>query len=806
MPRHRDAREDFVVTPAAVLRVAGGIAAAAALLAILAAAAGLGPAGWAVGILGAVALNVLLWRALRHAGEAPTPADWVTLVRATLVVGVTALVVDAWLRPVATAPLVLLAAVALALDAVDGNVARRTRRVTPLGARFDMEVDAWLILALSVHVARIVGAWVLAIGLARYGLLVAARVVPWLRAEARPRFWNKGVAAVQGIALTVAAAGVLPRAAIAAVLIVALALLAESFGDQVAWLWRHRRGAPASAAARPVAWPMVAVTLLAGALLWLALVAPDHVELLIPEAFLPMPLGWVLVTALACVLPARVRRSVAPAIGFLIGVVVLVKLADMGFYLAFDRPVDFVTDGYYFLPAVGVLIDNVGRVAAWFVLAGAALAVIAVLVLVPWLTARWMRGVAALPRAWTARAATALGALWLVFAVTNAQTPTLRWQLASKVSWQLAAARLASIPRGIADSRRFAHDIASDPLAEVPDDRLFAGLRGKDVLLIFIESYGRVAIDGSTFAPGVDRVLAAGQRELAAHGYHMRSAFMVSPTFGGGSWLAHSTLESGLWVNGERRYNQLFLSHRMTLARAFGRAGWRTVSVVPADTRPWPQGRAFYGFDALYNARNLGYRGPNFSYATMPDQYTYAAIRRLELARPDRPRIFAEIDTVSSHDPWMPLPRMVPWADVGDGTIFNPQPAAGPSPATGWKDPATVRAMYGQSIEYSLTALFSFLATYPDPNLVVIALGDHQPWQVVSGTDPGHEVPAVIIAQDPAVLARIAGWGWQAGLRPGAGAPVWRMSAFRDRFINAFSGQGGAPAPRGEPAPAADSR
>src|SRR5439155_17583642 len=106
--------------------------------------------------------------------------------------------------------LVSLAALALALDPVDGWVARRTR-TTALGARFDGETDAFLILVLSVYVARSAGAWVLAIGAARYAFLVAGWLLPWMRAELPPRYWRKVVAATQGVALTFAVSAVLPR-------------------------------------------------------------------------------------------------------------------------------------------------------------------------------------------------------------------------------------------------------------------------------------------------------------------------------------------------------------------------------------------------------------------------------------------------------------------------------------------------------------------------------------------------------------------------------------------------------------------
>ena len=104
-----------------------------------------------------------------------------------------------------------LTALALVLDAVDGWVARRTRTTAALGAHFDGEVDAFLILVLSVYVARSAGAWVLAIGAARYVFLAAGWPLPWMREPLPPRYWRKVVAATQGIVLTVAVADVCRR-------------------------------------------------------------------------------------------------------------------------------------------------------------------------------------------------------------------------------------------------------------------------------------------------------------------------------------------------------------------------------------------------------------------------------------------------------------------------------------------------------------------------------------------------------------------------------------------------------------------
>ncbi len=220
-----------------------GLLAQVAVLGVLADTVGLGASGWAVGLAyAAVTAGALSLALPAHGLDRLGPADRVTLTRAVLVGGVAALVASA--HPVPTGLLVALAAVALVLDRVDGEVARRTGSATGFGAAFDMEVDAFLVLVLSVYVAPTAGAWVLLIGLARYGLWVAGRFAPWLREPVPIRPWAKVVAAVQGVVLTAVAADVLPAPVEVAALVLALVLLTESFAHQVRWLRRHRVPAP----------------------------------------------------------------------------------------------------------------------------------------------------------------------------------------------------------------------------------------------------------------------------------------------------------------------------------------------------------------------------------------------------------------------------------------------------------------------------------------------------------------------------------------------------------------------------------
>ncbi|MCE5289400.1 MAG: CDP-alcohol phosphatidyltransferase family protein [Nocardiaceae bacterium] len=225
-----------------------GLTAQLALLAVLAGFVDLNALGWLVGVAFGAVVSIVLAKALARDGRAALgPANRVTLTRAILVGGVAALVASGFSAAIPTALIVGLTVPALVLDAVDGRVARRTGSVSATGAIFDQEVDAFLILVLSIEVSRTLGAWVLAIGAARYALWAAEWVWRWLRKPVPPRYWRKVVAAIQGIALTTAIANVLPVVVNAVIVAGALVLLCESFGRDVIWLWRQRAGTPAPA-------------------------------------------------------------------------------------------------------------------------------------------------------------------------------------------------------------------------------------------------------------------------------------------------------------------------------------------------------------------------------------------------------------------------------------------------------------------------------------------------------------------------------------------------------------------------------
>ncbi|WP_422770336.1 sulfatase [Plantactinospora sp. WMMC1484] len=519
-------------------------------------------------------------------------------------------------------------------------------------------------------------------------------------------------------------------------------------------------------------------SILALLLIAFALLAPNQLSLFTPWAFLRLPVEALFVVALVLVLPAWARRAVAVPVGVLLGLLAIVKVIDMGFFAVLARPFNPVFDWISFEAGTDFVEESYGRTGAVVAVVGAALLAVGLLVLMTLAVLRLTRLVARHRRVATHTVAV-LGAACVVCAVFGVQiVPEV------PVS-TLTYDRVQHVRAALRDHEVFAAEARVDAFRDTPGEQLLTGLRGKDVVVAFVESYGRSAVDDPFFAPQVGTTLDAGYTRLRAAGYAARSGWLTSPTTGGGSWLAHATLLSGLWIDNQFRYTHLVATDRMTLNRAFQRADWRTVGVMPGITQTWPEGN-FFGYDEVHASKELGYRGPQFSWAQMPDQYTLSVFEQREHAGPDHPPVMATIPLVSSHAPWNPLPELVDWEELGDGSIFGPMARAGDSPGDGWQDNSWVRTQYGRAVQYSLNSIVSYLERYGDDRMVFVYLGDHQPAPLVTGENASHDVPITIVARDPAVLDRISGWGWQEGLKPGPQTPVWRMSDFRDRFLTAF--------------------
>ena len=314
-----------------------------------------------------------------------------------------------------------------------------------------------------------------------------------------------------------------------------------------------------------------------------------------------------------------------------------------------------------------------------------------------------------------------------------------------------------------------------------------AGVRGADVFLVFMESYGAIAFERPDMAPPLDAGRAAFVAAIRATGRDVVSAFVESPTFGGSSWLAHLSLMSGVEVRDPETNARLMTEQRETIVTNFKRAGHRTIALMPGLRQAWPEG-AFYGFDDIYGASRLDYGGPEFGWFAVPDQFSLAKFDAIERASPaDAPR-FVFFPTISTHFPFVPTPPYQPdW-----GRMFLEHPYDGPSIVRAYAqqpDWTHFGPGYVQAIAYDYATLTGYLQQHADRDLVMVLLGDHQPAAAVSGERAPWDVPVHVIASRPGILDRLRARGFRDGLVP-ARPTLGRMHTLLPILQDAFSTNG----------------
>lgn len=321
--------------------------------------------------------------------------------------------------------------------------------------------------------------------------------------------------------------------------------------------------------------------------------------------------------------------------------------------------------------------------------------------------------------------------------------------------------------------------------ARIPDyDAPLAGLDGSDVYVFLIESYGETLfgnpIHREGFAPTLDRFGA----DLDRAGYTVLSRFIRSPTFGGASWLAFGTLESGVWLPDQLRYNYLLTSEVPPLATYFERAGYRTVAVMPGTTMPWPEGR-YFAYQKTYFAADLGYKGPPYGFAAMPDQFAIDRIRRTEILSRRKP-LFIRYVLASTHAPFHRQPPFLPdWDRLGDGSVFHRMETI--EFPYKWPDLRESFEGYRTAIDYELTVLGEYLARFDHGDALIIILGDHQPNAHITGPDAPPLVPVHVISRKAALLEPFRKMGFAPGVDPPSVPPFAGMDTFLPDFLAAFS-------------------
>ncbi|MDQ0931070.1 CDP-alcohol phosphatidyltransferase [Streptomyces turgidiscabies] len=541
--------------------------------------------------------------------------------------------------------------------------------------------------------------------------------------------------------------------------------------------WRTRR----PTAARNLGWAATALSVL---VVLVALQLPATVDQLRPSAFLRIPAEAIVAAVVLLAMPRRPRVITAACMGVFLGALTVVNLLDMGYVEFLGRHFNVMVDWVLLSDAQSYLTDSIGTLGSLATTLGVIVLVLLLLVGTGLATVR-LSNLLARHNAGATKATLIAGTVWIT-CMSLGLTNFGGAPMASNHATAIVEAHVRRVGDTIRDEAVFRKLAKNDPFAKTPPGQLVPDLRGKDVIFTFIESYGRSAIEDPIMSPGVDRTLADQTQALTAAGFAAKSGWLTSATYGGSSWLGHSTFLSGLWISTQQRYRTLVDSDRLTLPEVFRRTGdYRVVGVMPGVQKSWPEAK-FYGLEKNYAAKDLGYKGPKFSWSTMPDQYTLDAYQRLEHGRKQAKPLMSEIILTSSHQPWAPLPKTVPQDQLGDGSVFNAIQKAGKDPKDVLYDATKAKEEYGKSIQYSVTSLINWLTQYGTENTVLVFLGDHQPMARVSGSDASRDVPVSIVAKDPKMLDKVSAWNWTDGLRPAHDAPVWKMDAFRDKFLTAY--------------------
>ncbi|MGM0982257.1 MAG: sulfatase-like hydrolase/transferase [Pseudomonadota bacterium] len=441
----------------------------------------------------------------------------------------------------------------------------------------------------------------------------------------------------------------------------------------------------------------------------------------------------------------------------------LVGLGEVATHLAFGRSLNLYLDLPLLLSVFHLLEGNLGVTLAILVVLGATV----LLAFMVWLLAKLfgsLQGRARRAPSFTVALVMLVASGVLIAAefqkarlLPVARTPLLDTLLFQ--GQQLVETRRAH--------RDFAERMAAAPVEVTP----LPGLAGRDVVLVFVESYGISALFDDRYAEVLGPRLDDMAERFDAAGLSVASGLLDSPIRGGQSWLAHASTLSGLRIDNSLWYRLLLDSERTTLVDDFRATGHRTLTVMPAITMAWPEGRA-YGFDEIHAAKDLEYAGPPLNWVTMPDQYTLhhfeTRIRQnAASSRAAETPLFAQIALISSHAPWTPiLPVLDDWNAVADGSVFARWENAGETPEQLWQDLERVRDHYARSLDYALGASIRWAEDFVDDQTLVILLGDHQPAPLITGNNASGAVPVHVISGDASLLEPFLARGFVSGPLP----------------------------------------
>ncbi|WP_299311593.1 alkaline phosphatase [uncultured Halomonas sp.] len=478
----------------------------------------------------------------------------------------------------------------------------------------------------------------------------------------------------------------------------------------------------------------------------------------------------VLLTALLVLLPAGRLGWLRPLLTLGVLVALLAGLGDAATHLALGRSLNLYLDLPLLRSVFHLLEGNLGTAVAW----AASLGALLLIGLVAWALNRALRA----GQRHRPGAVPGLVALLLLVASTTLMAAQWHHQRWLPVARAPAMDTLRFQGHQLVETHRAHRDFATR-MAEAPTRATaLPGLAGRDVLLVFVESYGESSVFDPRFAEVTLPRLDDMAERLEGAGLSVATGMLEAPIRGGQSWLAHASTLSGLRVDNSLWYRLMLASERPTLVDDFRATGQRTLTVMPAITLAWPEGEA-YGFDEIHAAADIDYAGPPLNWVTMPDQFTLHHFEQ-RIRRPADAPLFAQIALISSHAPWTPiLPVVDDWEAIGDGSLFKRWEGAGIPPDELWQDLDRVREHYALSVDYSLAVSARWAADFLGEEALLILLGDHQAAPLIIGDEAGFGVPVHVISGDAALLEPFLARGFVPGMTPEPGPATHGLDALR---------------------------
>ena len=474
----------------------------------------------------------------------------------------------------------------------------------------------------------------------------------------------------------------------------------------------------------------------------------------VPRAELSIEIALLLLALVAWTSFVRPLGTVARvALTLLMLALLFGRYAEVTAPALYGRPVNLYWDSQH-LPKVAAMLAEVGP---WWLVGLIAAALIALLGALITALALCLGVVSRALNVPAGRRV--VGALAGFVVALYAFASWLDWPVRHKYSLPVSATYLQQARFVVAASRTARdRDLPGLALPKGGVDRL----KGDDVLLLFLESYGAVSYD----EPAIARIVSPARDELAhaaaESGRHVVSAYASSPTFGGGSWLAHASFMSGVEVRDTGDYMLLLTQNRETWPKLFEASGYRAIAVMPGMRGAWPEG-SFYGFDTIYDEHALDYRGPDFGWWRIPDQFSLARAAELEARTGSLAPRLVFMPTINTHIPFLPVPPyQADWQRV---LKHDPYPAddvaASLAVAPDWEalgDP------YAASFVYTFTYLAGYVRDHAGADETLVLLGDHQPAASVAGVGARWDVPVHVVTRRADIAAALVEAGFVEGV------------------------------------------